>query len=410
MRLKLLSGVKYAFAIALVVVSLALAYLITPIFGNKVLIVRSGSMTPTLPVGSLVVVRPKPEIISPLPIAPLYRPGNVISFEDSRSPKTVTTHRVVSYKIEEGRTLYETKGDANMESDKTLVTERHILGATFLTVPYLGQLFSFTKTAFGFLLLVLMPAIFVILMESWNILRELRKKKPIPYFYIKNFNGSVNQAFDSAQTLSQIERGPTLTGLLPLLAVGLIFTQTYSYFSDSASSTTNVFAASQTFTTNHLVINEVFYNPSSNFCGTEPSSEWVEIYNPTASNVNLNGWQIHDNTNSDSLPEVTLNAGSFAIIANCDQTTFETAFPLPSGTLFIDLNSPIGGGLANGGDEVRLTNSINDIDHISYGSNSAAGFSVGSVISSHSIERSPLGADTNTAADWVDRTLATPGS
>ncbi len=274
MNSKLLSGVKITLAIVLVVVTGVFAYLITPIFGNKVLIVRSGSMSPSLPVGSLVAIRPKEALRSPLPAVPVYHPGDVISFRDPLNSKTITTHRVVSAKTENYSVLYQTKGDANNDTDQSLVAEKNVLGAAFLTVPYLGQLFSFTKTAFGFLLLVLMPAIFVILMESWNIIRELRKKKPIPYFYLKDFKNSVTH-------------GPTLTSLIPLLAIGLIFSQTFAYFSDTATSTSNVFAASAEFPNqniaDHVVISEVQITggPGST------NNDFIELYNPTDSPINL---------------------------------------------------------------------------------------------------------------------------
>ncbi|MBI2029744.1 lamin tail domain-containing protein [Candidatus Gottesmanbacteria bacterium] len=207
--------------------------------------------------------------------------------------------------------------------------------------------------------------------------------------------------------------------ILFLFAPSLIFlsllssTKTYSLFSDTAISSNNTFTAAEEFPNNHLVINEVMFNPDNPFCtGGEPASEWVEIYNPTSTTVNLDGWTIHDNTNSDVLPNVSLNSGSFAIIANCSQSEFTGIWNFPPGTLYIDLGSAIGSGLANGGDEVRLDdNNELTVDHVSYGSNiNAFNPSVSAPITNHTIERNPIGFDTNSAGDFVDRNPPTPGS
>lgn len=44
----------------------------------------------------------------------------------------------------------------------------------------------------------------------------------------------------------------------------------------------------------HVVINEVDINPPGNDSATV--SEWVELYNPTNSNVDLSGWEIASTT------------------------------------------------------------------------------------------------------------------
>ena len=39
---------------------------------------------------------------------------------------------------------------------------------------------------------------------------------------------------------------------------------------------------------NHVVVNEIEMNPS----GTDAGNEWVELYNPTSSSVDISGWKI----------------------------------------------------------------------------------------------------------------------
>lgn len=400
MKVKLLKGVKYTFAIALVVVSLALAYLITPIFGNKVLIVRSGSMAPTLPVGSLVVVRPNSEVLSPLPVAPLYSPGDVLSYKDSRNPNVVTTHRVVSYKIDNNQVLYETKGDANNEADQVLVAEKNILGSSWLTLPYLGILFAFAKTKIGFFLMVLIPAMIVILMESWNIIKEIRKKKPLRYHYIKGFKEHV-----------------TLSAFIPFLSLAFVFSQTFAYFSDSATSTGNIFAAGQFAPTiDDIVINEVYYRITTNhrINNSEADSEWAELYNPTSGSVSLANWSISDNNSCDNMPNASIPPGGFAVVSPHTEAAFRAVWTtIPAGVVFITAPSSIGNGLANN-DELALRNGVcpggTIVDHISWGSNTnGLNPSIPMTANGVSSERSPDGTDTNTNADFVSSNPPTPG-
>jgi len=47
-------------------------------------------------------------------------------------------------------------------------------------------------------------------------------------------------------------------------------------------------------TTDNIVINEVDINPPGN--DADSVSEWVELYNPTDSDVDLGGWEIASTT------------------------------------------------------------------------------------------------------------------
>ena len=59
----------------------------------KLLVVKSGSMTPAIPVNSLLLVRPAGDkYISPLPDEiPKYTVGEVITFQSSTSKLPITT-------------------------------------------------------------------------------------------------------------------------------------------------------------------------------------------------------------------------------------------------------------------------------------------------------------------------------
>jgi signal peptidase len=91
----------------------------------------TGSMRPTLPPGTLVVVRPTP----PTQIGV----GDVITYQLRSGDPTVVTHRVVRQGINtRHQTLLRTKGDANDTDDAGWVQPAQVKGTVWYSVPYLG--------------------------------------------------------------------------------------------------------------------------------------------------------------------------------------------------------------------------------------------------------------------------------
>lgn len=159
-----------------------------------------------------------------------------------------------------------------------------------------------------------------------------------------------------------------------------------------------------TLTTGHIVINEIFYQG-------DYSREWIEIYNAGSVAFDLSGWSITDNTQTDTLvtTSLLLQPGNFAVIVG----TNNSGQPIASGAILIVLgNTAIGNGLAEDGDRLILKDNIsNVVDQMNYGDDTAvwnparAGVAVG-----YSLERSPVGKDTDTASDFVDQSSPSPGS
>ena len=168
---------------------------------------------------------------------------------------------------------------------------------------------------------------------------------------------------------------------------------------------------------NHLVINEVYYDADAGHLigGNENRSEWVEIYNPTSSSINIKGWQLLDNTSSETCPDLNIPSGGFLIIAGATSSAELKSVwsSLPNSVLFVSASGQeIGNGLADSGDRVILKdNNDNIVDQMSYGTDTTA-FSPAcpDVAEGHSLERNPIGKDTDTAGDFVDRSSPTPGS
>lgn len=93
------------------------------VFGFSVFRVETGSMVPTLPIGSFVVVRaPKDPAMLP--------EGTITTFR--RSDGMVVTHRIIEVLEEDGRVRYRTKGDNPENStDTELLAPERVIG-TFL--------------------------------------------------------------------------------------------------------------------------------------------------------------------------------------------------------------------------------------------------------------------------------------
>ncbi len=163
--------------------------------------------------------------------------------------------------------------------------------------------------------------------------------------------------------------------------------------------------------TDHVVINEVYYHvdPSK---GADEENEWVELYNPTGSDVNISGWNLCDG--NDTCIEIPagniLPAKGFAVIAKDDTTWgYWTVHP---DALKIELGDIIGNGLANSGDTVYLLDvSDTEVDAVSYETDTyKLNPAVPKSNRGNSIARVVKGYDTDFALDWIKNTTPNPGT
>lgn len=109
--------------------------LIPAVTGATALTVLTGSMEPTLPVGSVAVVAPR----SPDQI----RPGDVITYtdRDPDSPATrIVTHRVVAVDQAPAGPSFRTQGDANDAPDQRPTAAADVHGVLWYSVPVVGWL------------------------------------------------------------------------------------------------------------------------------------------------------------------------------------------------------------------------------------------------------------------------------
>jgi signal peptidase len=114
-------------------VVVTIAVLVPRIGGATPYVLLTGSMRPTMPPGTLVVVRPTPA--SHLGI------GDVVTYQLRSGDPTVVTHRVVAVgRRGDGTPVFQTKGDANDVADAGWVRPVQVKGERWYAVPYLGYL------------------------------------------------------------------------------------------------------------------------------------------------------------------------------------------------------------------------------------------------------------------------------
>ena len=125
-----------------------------------VLVVRGGSMEPTIPLGSVVIVDRADR-------AP--RVGAVATFTDPGGE--LVTHRIVAL---DGANIT-TKGDANQVPDITVRARSEVVGTVVIGVPFLGFVLYALRQPIPFFLLLGGTGGLLIAGELRKILREIRR-------------------------------------------------------------------------------------------------------------------------------------------------------------------------------------------------------------------------------------------
>jgi len=113
--------------------AIVVGVLIPRIGGATPYTILTGSMSPKLPPGTLVVVRPSD--------TSQLRIGDVVTYQLRSGQPTVVTHRIVAQRTTLRGTLeFRTKGDANNTPDLHWVRPVQIKGRLWYAVPYLGRI------------------------------------------------------------------------------------------------------------------------------------------------------------------------------------------------------------------------------------------------------------------------------
>jgi signal peptidase len=141
-------------------------------FGSRILrfeayVVRTGSMAPTIPAGSVVIVEP----VSPLDL----REGDILSYRRPAAPPITVTHRIVYLRLNNDdrnpAPLIRTQGDANGVPDPWQIELYGVAWRALIWVPWLGYVYDLARQPLAQLALVGVPGG---LMGGWAALAVAR--------------------------------------------------------------------------------------------------------------------------------------------------------------------------------------------------------------------------------------------
>ncbi|HWO07736.1 MAG TPA: lamin tail domain-containing protein [Candidatus Paceibacterota bacterium] len=154
------------------------------------------------------------------------------------------------------------------------------------------------------------------------------------------------------------------------------------------------------------LIGEVFGIVDSSH-GADPQNEWIEIYNGAGSTINFSGWRLVWGAATTTLPATSLDPGQIVIFS--PGTTTRSFWNIPSNVSVVAVS-----GAANLGESglVRLIDPTGVVvDAVSWGSNTGAFSPAAPTLRvGHSLVRTTVLSDTNTANDWSDRAEPSPGN
>lgn len=178
---KLMRGISILVTVLLILAVLLCVYIVFQIMNNgyasiggyMMFRVVTGSMEPTMSVGTLLVTR-QVDISS-------IQLDDIVCFRsyDSRIYGSVVTHRVVNIFRDNTGILLETKGDANLVADGYYVSEDNFIGKVIWFTGeknMLTSVFSFFTNKVGFLGCIVFPCLLVAGMVLQNCVKNIRNE------------------------------------------------------------------------------------------------------------------------------------------------------------------------------------------------------------------------------------------
>jgi len=147
-----------------VTVVCVLAYAALLLAGFKPVEVYSGSMVPTLRVGSIAFDRPV--------AGSSVRVGDVITFQDPYTRGRLVTHRVIRIFHTKQGLAYRTKGDANTTRDPWTIRLPDRVGRVSFSAPYVGYVVWYAHTREVRSALIVLGAVLALMSALRRIWRE----------------------------------------------------------------------------------------------------------------------------------------------------------------------------------------------------------------------------------------------
>lgn len=154
--------------VALVVAALLFVDVGPRVLPYQALVVRSGSMSPTIPTGSLVIYH-KVE-------ASQLKVGDIIVFQEPDSAGTMVTHRIYAIRTGAGGKYFVTKGDANAVPDDWQIPVSGSGWEASAHVPVVGYILWDIQSGWTRVLLIIVPALILGVLSLYDFRRSRRRK------------------------------------------------------------------------------------------------------------------------------------------------------------------------------------------------------------------------------------------
>lgn len=162
--------VMLSLLLAVIVGALVVLTVVPRAVGGAALTVLTGSMTPEIAVGSVVVVRP----VDPGTL----RVGDVVTYQKEPGAAAYVTHRIIEVHPDTNPVSLTTKGDANRGADLDPIPVTAVRGKVLFSVPYLGTVKNAISTGGAGLMLLVLGLVGYALLQIASAIRERRTGVP----------------------------------------------------------------------------------------------------------------------------------------------------------------------------------------------------------------------------------------
>jgi signal peptidase I len=138
--------------------------------GYQLKTVLSGSMEPTFKTGSIIAVKPIDDTSN-------LKKDDIITYMQAENE--LVTHRIIDVVEQDGKVMYQTKGDNNESADTNLVPSMNVVGKySGVTIPFMGYFIDFAKSSKGTAALLIIPGVLLLVYSVITIIKALREIDP----------------------------------------------------------------------------------------------------------------------------------------------------------------------------------------------------------------------------------------
>lgn len=159
-----------SFLLCIFVVGQRLVFKDSGIFGFRLFTIVTGSMSPELDIGEVILV--KETNLDKL------KKGNLITYRGMSGDykDKIVTHKIVDIKEENNQKIFYTKGIKNLSEDPAVYGEQ-VYGKVIYKPLILSLLSKIVRNKFGFILLILIPLIAILIYEMISLRKEIKEDK-----------------------------------------------------------------------------------------------------------------------------------------------------------------------------------------------------------------------------------------